>query len=74
MQVHREVGSTARDEPNELTKDNVDQVLNEIRGYLFADGGDIDVVNVEDGKVYVRCALTDVRHVPRCAQYALRCG
>ena len=41
-------------EDNELTKENVDRVLNEIRGYLFADGGDIDVVDVQDGKVYVR--------------------
>ena len=32
----------------------VDKVLNEIRGYLFADGGDIEVVKVEDGNVYVR--------------------
>lgn len=33
---------------------SVDKVLNEIRGYLFADGGDIEVVKVEDGNVYVR--------------------
>jgi Fe-S cluster biogenesis protein NfuA len=37
-----------------MTVQTVDEALNEIRGYLFADGGDIDVVKVEDGKVHVR--------------------
>ena len=46
----------ASTKPNEkeLTLENVDRVLNEIRGYLFADGGDIEVVDVHDSNVFVR--------------------
>jgi NFU1 iron-sulfur cluster scaffold homolog, mitochondrial len=56
-QVHRRVGASAEEgAKKELTRENVDRVLNEIRGYLFADGGDIDVVDVskDEGKVFVR--------------------
>ncbi|KAL2935845.1 NifU-like protein 1 chloroplastic [Bienertia sinuspersici] len=33
----------------ELSIKNVDMILEEVRPYLIADGGDVDVVSVEDG-------------------------
>jgi hypothetical protein len=35
----------------ELTPQNVDLVLEDVRPYLIADGGNVDVVSVEDGVV-----------------------
>lgn len=38
----------------DLTAKNVDLVLEDVRPYLIADGGNIDVVSVEDGVVSVK--------------------
>ena len=38
----------------EMTVEAVDKALNDIRQYLFADGGDIRVLRVEGGKVFVQ--------------------
>ncbi|KAK3423699.1 hypothetical protein EUGRSUZ_H00910 [Eucalyptus grandis] len=38
----------------ELTAPNVDVVLEDVRPYLIADGGNVDVVSVEDGVVSLR--------------------
>ncbi|KAG6467385.1 hypothetical protein ZIOFF_074790 [Zingiber officinale] len=35
----------------ELTKENVDLVLNDVRPYLISDGGNVDVVSVDDGVI-----------------------
>ena len=35
-------------------KEKVEAIINEIRPYLQADGGDIELVDVEDGVVKVR--------------------
>ncbi len=35
-------------------KEKVEEVLNEIRGMLQADGGDVELVEIEDGVVKVR--------------------
>ena len=35
-------------------KEKVEEVLNEIRGMLQADGGDVELVDIEDGVVKVR--------------------
>ncbi|XP_074568364.1 nifU-like protein 1, chloroplastic [Curcuma longa] len=35
----------------ELTKENVDLVLDDVRPYLIADGGNVDVVSVDDGVI-----------------------
>lgn len=51
--MHRQVGEAAID-AKEMTVQTVDKALNDIRHYLFADGGDIQVLRVEDGKVYVQ--------------------
>lgn len=67
--MHREVGEAAVAEgEQEMTVESVDRALNDIRQYLFADGGDISVLRVEGGKVYVQfegaCAScsSQVRH------------
>lgn len=38
----------------ELTAQNVDLVLEDVRPYLIADGGNVDVVSVEDGVVSLK--------------------
>lgn len=38
----------------ELTVPNVDLVLEDVRPYLIADGGNVDVVSVEDGVVSLK--------------------
>ncbi|KAD6120207.1 hypothetical protein E3N88_11478 [Mikania micrantha] len=38
----------------ELTPENVDTVLDDVRPYLIADGGNVDVVSVQDGVVSLR--------------------
>lgn len=38
----------------ELTVENVDTVLEEVRPYLIADGGNVDVVGLKDGVISLR--------------------
>lgn len=38
----------------DLTVSNVDLVLEDVRPYLIADGGNVDVVSVEDGVISLR--------------------
>ncbi|XP_060217563.1 nifU-like protein 1, chloroplastic [Lycium barbarum] len=38
----------------ELTLENVDMVLEDVRPYLISDGGNVDVVSVEDGVVLLQ--------------------
>lgn len=38
----------------ELTPENVNMVLDDVRPYLIADGGDVDVVSVENGVVSLK--------------------
>jgi NFU1 iron-sulfur cluster scaffold homolog, mitochondrial len=53
--VHREVGAaSAGNTPEELTVETVEAALDEIRGYLFADGGDIRVLEVDGRDVKVQ--------------------
>lgn len=55
VQVHREVGAASGQPQKELSVATVDKALDDIRGYLFADGGDITVVDVSaEGEVFVR--------------------
>ena len=39
-----------------FTRDDVESALNEIRSYLAADGGSVDLVDVDEGVVKVRLA------------------
>ncbi|KAL3685491.1 hypothetical protein R1sor_003513 [Riccia sorocarpa] len=41
-------------ESYELTAENVDKVLDEVRPYLIADGGNVEVVTIDDGVVSLR--------------------
>jgi len=50
-----------------MSKENIEKVLEEIKPYLQADGGDVELVSIEDGVVKVRflggcsgCPLTDI--------------
>ena len=47
--VHRSVGNTEADTVLEMTVDSVDKVLDDVRPYLIADGGNVEVVAVENG-------------------------
>eukprot|EP00268_Persea_americana_P062547 TRINITY_DN80278_c0_g1_i1.p1 TRINITY_DN80278_c0_g1~~TRINITY_DN80278_c0_g1_i1.p1 ORF type:complete len:257 (-),score=54.03 TRINITY_DN80278_c0_g1_i1:221-889(-) len=38
----------------DLTAQNVDLVLEDVRPYLISDGGNVDVVSVEDGVIYLK--------------------
>jgi len=53
--AHRSIGgSVDMADARPMTKESVDQVLNEVRPYLVADGGDVEVVEVENGYVFLR--------------------
>jgi len=41
-------------EKGELVRDKVEEVLNQIRPSLLADGGDVELVDVKDGIVSVK--------------------
>ncbi|KAL7226971.1 hypothetical protein ACSBR1_021940 [Camellia fascicularis] len=57
----------------ELTPQNVDVVLEDIRPYLISDGGNVDVVSVEDGVISLKLqagwdsthAISDINMVLR---------
>ncbi|KAJ0963144.1 hypothetical protein J5N97_028266 [Dioscorea zingiberensis] len=38
----------------ELTAENVNLVLEDVRPYLIADGGNVDVVSVDDGVIFLK--------------------
>lgn len=51
---------------NEIT-DKIKEVLDTIKPYLYADGGDLEFIKYEDGYVYIKllgacqgCSLADV--------------
>ena len=44
------VMNTNEESPLELTIENVDQVLNEVRPYLISDGGNVSVQRIDDNK------------------------
>jgi len=51
--IHRSVGNTESTEV-EMNVENVDKALEEVRPYLIADGGNVEVVNVDDGRISLR--------------------
>ncbi|KAL4459185.1 hypothetical protein ABPG75_014050 [Micractinium tetrahymenae] len=53
--VHRAVGNAAGGEaPLEMTVEAVDKALDDVRPYLIADGGNVEVVAVESGRVMLQ--------------------
>ena len=50
--IHRSVGNVDKnEEAPEMTIDSVDQALDEVRPYLMADGGNVEVVSIDNGIV-----------------------
>lgn len=53
-QVHRSIGGEGQTRGVEMTMETVDEALEEVRPYLMADGGDVKVVEVKDGRVLLQ--------------------
>lgn len=47
-------GDSAPAETPDLTVENVNSALDEVRPYLIADGGNVEVASISDGVVYLR--------------------
>lgn len=57
--VHREIGNeTAETEKPAMTIEAVDRALDEVRPYLIADGGNVDVVSVENGVIALQLQVS----------------
>ncbi|CAL8472276.1 g11818 [Coccomyxa elongata] len=52
--VHRSIGDSAPAETPDLTVESVNAALDEVRPYLIADGGNVEVASISDGVVYLR--------------------
>ncbi|KAI8100461.1 hypothetical protein M9435_006945 [Picochlorum sp. BPE23] len=52
--VHRSIGSSTDECVEEMNKESVHAALDEVRPYLMADGGDVEVVAVEDGRILLQ--------------------
>ncbi|EIE23413.1 NifU-domain-containing protein [Coccomyxa subellipsoidea C-169] len=52
--VHRSIGDSAPAETPDLTPESVNAALDEVRPYLIADGGNVEVASISDGVVYLR--------------------
>ncbi|KAK9905518.1 hypothetical protein WJX75_001443 [Coccomyxa subellipsoidea] len=52
--VHRSIGDVAPAETPNLTPESVNAALDEVRPYLIADGGNVEVASISDGIVYLR--------------------
>ncbi len=37
-----------------LTKDKVERALVEVREFILSDGGDIEIINIENNKVFIK--------------------
>lgn len=56
-------GESAEGEAPDLTPEAVDAALDEVRPYLIADGGNVEVARVDDGIVYLRLQVL-LCHLP----------
>lgn len=54
--------AAASDQALELTEANVEKVLDEIRPYLMADGGNVEFVEIDGPVVYLRSGSTCASH------------
>lgn len=50
-------------EAQPMTPENVDRVLDEVRPFLIADGGNVEVVDVTDGLVSLRLQVGFLQRV-----------
>lgn len=53
-QVHRSIGSEGQTRGVEMTMETVDEALEEVRPFLMADGGNVKVVEVQNGRVLLQ--------------------
>lgn len=53
-QVHRSIGGEGETRGVEMTMKTVDEALEEVRPYLMADGGNVEVVEVKNGRVLLQ--------------------
>lgn len=49
----------------EITAQTVDEALDEVRPYLQADGGDVEVASVSNGEIYLRFQVPQEIGIPR---------
>lgn len=56
-----------------LTNERVEEVLNKVRPYLQADGGDIELVDITDDDI-IKVKLTGACHGCPMSQMTLRAG
>jgi len=52
--IHRSIGNANTACETEMDVDSVNTALDEVRPYLIADGGNVEVVTVEEGNVFLR--------------------
>lgn len=52
--IHRSVGNVEELCEADMNAETVNKALDEVRPYLIADGGNVEVVNVEEGNVFLR--------------------
>ncbi|CAK0783212.1 hypothetical protein CVIRNUC_006411 [Coccomyxa viridis] len=52
--VHRSIGEAQAGEAPDLTPETVNAALDEVRPYLIADGGNVEVASVDEGVVFLR--------------------
>lgn len=53
-QVHRSIGGEGQSRGVEMTMETVDEALEEVRPFLMADGGNVKVMEVENGRVLLQ--------------------
>jgi len=58
---------------SKLTNERVEEVLNKVRPYLQADGGDIELVDITDDDI-IKVKLTGACHGCPMSQMTLRAG
>jgi len=58
---------------SELTNERVEEVLNKVRPYLQADGGDIELVDITEDDI-IKVKLTGACHGCPMSQMTLRAG
>ncbi|MBL7128527.1 MAG: NifU family protein [Ignavibacteria bacterium] len=58
---------------SKLTNERVEEILNKVRPYLQADGGDIELVDITDDDI-IKVKLTGACHGCPMSQMTLRAG
>ena len=59
----RAAGESSISEKLELTADNVEKVLDEVRPYLIADGDDVELVEIDGLVVKLKLNMLRIRYI-----------